>query len=126
MVATARPSTIALRDYQQEAIEAINQAEMDGIASPPVALPTGCGKTIIFSHLIDQRPGRSLVLAHQGELIQQSVDKLKMVNPDLSVGIVKAEAKQVGAPVVVGSVRTLSRPNRLEQLDQDFGVVVVD
>jgi ATP-dependent helicase IRC3 len=70
MIAAASPHTLALRGYQQEAIEAINHAEMDGITRPLVALPTGIGKTVIFSHLIDQRAGRPLVLAHRDELIR--------------------------------------------------------
>jgi ATP-dependent helicase IRC3 len=91
-----------------------------------VALPTGTGKTVIFSHLIDQRPGRSLVLAHRDELIRQTVDKLLLVNPDCAVGVVKAEENELFAPVVVGSVQTLSRPNRLEQITPDFDTIIVD
>jgi ATP-dependent helicase IRC3 len=126
MVTATKAPTIALRPYQEEAIEAINHAEMGGIDRPLVALPTGTGKTVIFSHLIDQRPGRALVLAHRDELIRQAVDKLLMVNPDFDIGIVKAEENEVSAPVVVASVQTLSRPNRLAQLWQDFRTVIVD
>jgi superfamily II DNA or RNA helicase len=39
---------------------------------------------------------------------------------------VKAERNDVLAPVVVASVQTLSRQSRLDQLPQQFGVVVVD
>jgi ATP-dependent helicase IRC3 len=99
---------------------------MDGITRPLVALPTGTGKTVIFSHLIDQRVGRSLVLAHRDELIRQTVDKLLLVNPDCKVGVVKAEENELFAPVVVGSVQTLSRPNRLEQMVPDFDTVIID
>jgi ATP-dependent helicase IRC3 len=127
MTATAtRPSAIALRPYQEEAIDAINDAAEVGITRPLVALPTGTGKTVIFAHLIGQRRGRSLVLAHRDELIRQAVDKLLMVNPDFNLGVVKAEDNEVSAPVVVASVQTLSRPNRLEQLDCDFNTVIVD
>jgi superfamily II DNA or RNA helicase len=99
---------------------------MDGITRPLVALPTGTGKTVVFSHLIDQRPGRALVLAHRDELIRQAVDKLLMINPDFHIGVVKAEENQIAAPVVVGSVQTLARSNRLEQLSTHFNTVIVD
>jgi ATP-dependent helicase IRC3 len=127
MVTATRPTTtLTLRPYQEEAIEAINDTGNDGITRPLVALPTGTGKTVVFAHLIDQRPGRSLVLAHRDELIRQAVDKLLLVNPDFDIGIVKAGENEADAPVVVASVQTLSRERRLAQLLCDFKTVVVD
>jgi ATP-dependent helicase IRC3 len=123
---TAKSPSISLRPYQTGALEAIDREEKEGITRPLVVLPTGTGKTVIFSHLIAQRPGRSLVLAHRDELIRQTFDKLKMVSPDLEVGIVKAKENNLDAPVVVASVQTLSRPNRLEQIGTDFTSVTVD
>src|SRR5919106_352585 len=120
MITATKDPTIALRPYQAEAIEAINLAETDGVTRPLVALPTGTGKTVVFAHLIDQRPGRALVLAHRDELIRQAEDKLLLVNPDFQIGVVKAGENEIDAPVVVASVQTLSRPNRLEQLVPDF------
>src|ERR671914_1463617 len=103
MVTATEPSSIALRSYQGEAIASVNEAVEDSVRRPLVALPIGTGKTVIFSHLIDQRAGRSLVLAHWDELIRQTVDKLLLVNPDCKVGVVKAEENELFAPVVVGS-----------------------
>jgi ATP-dependent helicase IRC3 len=125
MTTETRP-TLALRPYQEEAIEAINGASQEDIRRPLVALPTGTGKTVVFAHLIDQMPGRSLVLAHRDELIRQSVDKLLTVNPTMDIGVVKAGENETGAPVVVASVQTLSRPNRLAQVGHDFPLVIVD
>jgi ATP-dependent helicase IRC3 len=126
MVTATKAPTITLRPYQEEAIVAVNEAAEDGITRPLVALPTGTGKTVIFSHLIDQRAGRSLVLAHRDELIRQTVDKLLLVNPDCKVGVVKAEENQLFGPVVVGSVQTISRTNRLEQMAPNFDTIIVD
>src|ERR671919_2596176 len=121
-----KPTALALRPYQEESIQAINAAHEEGTTRPLIALPTGTGKTIIFAHLIAQRVGRSLVLAHRDELIRQAADKLLMVNPDFNLGVVKAGENEVGAPVVVASVQTLSRPNRLAQVCADFPLVIVD
>jgi superfamily II DNA or RNA helicase len=114
------------RPYQTEAVNAVLQAAGQGVQHPLIALPTGTGKTIVFALLLQQRPGRSLILAHRDELIQQAVDKLHLVVPDLSIGVVKAERDEHAAPVVVGSVQTLQRPQRLARLTPDFHTVVID
>jgi len=43
--------TIELRPYQKEALDAILSAEKQNITKQLVVLPTGAGKTILFSHL---------------------------------------------------------------------------
>ena len=52
-----------------------------------VSLPTGTGKTLVFAQLINERPGRALVLAHRDELIRQAVYKLRIVNPEFDIGL---------------------------------------
>jgi superfamily II DNA or RNA helicase len=111
------------RPYQREAVEAIVAAEAQGCRRQLVALPTGTGKTVVFALLLQQRDGRALVLAHRDELIHQAVDKLHLVDPTMSIGVVKAERD---APVVVASVQTLSRSQRLERLTPDFTAIVID
>jgi ATP-dependent helicase IRC3 len=117
---------LQLRPYQTEALQAIAEAEKRGVTRPLIALPTGTGKTVIFAHFIQQRPGRALVLAHRDELINQAAEKFSLVDPTLDVGIVKAERNELHTAVVLASVQTLSRPHRLAQLDTDFGTVVCD
>ena len=106
-------TSITPRPYQREAVHAILEAHEQGIRRPLVALPTGSGKIIIFALLAQQRGGRTLVLAHRDELIQQAVDKLQLVMPDLDIGLVKAEHNDTEAPCVIASVQTLARTNRL-------------
>lgn len=122
----ATPRKLALRPYQEAALEAVSQAEARGVRRPLVALPTGTGKTIVFAALARQRGGRALILAHRDELIQQAADKMMMVDPAAEVGIVKAERDEHSAPTVVASVQTLARPARLARLRPDLRTVVVD
>ena len=117
---------IFLRPYQRECIESIESAEKNGTNRQLVALPTGTGKTIIFTTVAKNRNGRTLILAHRDELIEQAVDKLTMVWDDAKVGVVKAERNEIDKQVVVGSVQTVSRENRLEQLPNDFDFIVTD
>ena len=135
---------IELRPYQNEALEAIEVFEKNGTLRQLVSLPTGTGKTILFctakadrsalSSQAKRRNGRTLILAHRDELIQQAVEKLSMVACDalhdafyrdnVSAGVVKAERNETDKQVVVGSVQTVSRENRLEQLPTDFDFII--
>jgi superfamily II DNA or RNA helicase len=122
-------SEVKLRDYQREAVSAIRTAWNSGTRRPACVLPTGAGKTVVFSDLItrDLRDGtdRVLVLAHRDELIRQAVKKIKDVAPYLRVGVCKAGEDQVGAPVVVGSVQTMRNEARRRRV-RNVGLVVVD
>src|SRR5262245_23042543 len=115
-----------LRPYQQEALAAIDAAEVRGIRRPFLALPTGTGKTVVFAHLIQQHGGRSLVLVHRDELIWQAAEKLQIIAPDVDLGIVKATKDEVDAGCVLASVQALSRETRLARLPRGFQTVIVD
>lgn len=117
---------ITLRAYQIEALDAIEAADQRGERHPLVALPTGTGKTVVFSELIRRRAARALVLVHRDELVVQTVEKLALIAPDLAVGIVKAERDEYDAPIVVASVQTLSREHRLARVVADFDTITVD
>ena len=107
-----------LRPYQIETLNAITAAFQRGVTRQLVALPTGCGKTVIFSNLPaalrDILPGQILVLAHREELLDQAADKLRAWNRNLTVSIEQAHRHaDPSADVVVASVPTLGRANSL-------------
>lgn len=117
---------INLRDYQREAKDAVWSAWGRGVQRPGVVLPTGSGKTVIFSHMIDHYlaawPYRVVVLVHRDELADQAIAKLAQVAPDITVGKVKAADNELSARVLVCSVQTVSRDNRLAQLLDSQGL----
>ena len=126
MTATSLP----LRGYQRDAIDAVHAAWDLGIRRPAVVLPTGAGKTVIFAHLIREhmisdRFGKPLVIVHRDELIKQAASKIKDVDPRISIGIVKAGQNEVHADVLVASIQTIRKNARLSQL-QGIGLVIVD
>jgi len=119
------------RPYQIEAKNAI-EAEWDkGVKKTLLVLPTGTGKTIVFSKVIEDRVRegeRVLVLAHRSELLDQAADKLYK-STGLMTATEKAEESSIGSwfRVVVGSVQTLMREKRLAQFPADhFGSIIVD
>lgn len=118
--------SLTLRPYQVEAkaeVLAIEPGEPGMIV-----LPTGTGKTVVFSSAIVERGGTGLILAHRDELLKQARDKLLQVAPELEMGIgfVKAKLDDIGSQIVIASVQTLASPRRLARLPKEFGLVVVD
>lgn len=108
-----------LRLYQQEAIDAILSDWNEGALNVVLALPTGLGKTAVGIHLLRQTMGsgeRALWLAHRDELIQQPLVRFQRQWPGAGVGIVKAERDDISARVVLGSVQTVCRPERMARL----------
>lgn len=120
-----------LRPYQQRAKESIQAEWAKGVSKTLLVLPTGTGKTIVFSKLIEDcvRAGeRVLVLAHRGELLDQAADKLSK-STGLMCATEKAEESCLGSffRVVVGSVQTLMREKRLNQFNPDyFDSIIID
>lgn len=122
-----------LRPYQEEAVTALEVSELQ---RPAVVLPTGTGKTVIFSHLARRHLGthgtRVMILVHRDELADQALSKLHAVAPHLRLGKVKASDNETGADVMVCSVQTLARKSRLDQLLAaermlgKVGLVIVD
>lgn len=114
-----------LRPYQQEALDAIDAALSRGVRRQLLALPTGGGKTVVFSELVRRRPGRALILAHRDRLIQQAHDKLATVIDPAQLGIVKAGQNHFAAKTIVASVQTLARPRRRSVLPP-FDTIIID
>lgn len=120
-----------LRPYQEEARRAILSEWEDGRRRTLLVLPTGTGKTIVFSAVIADRVqagDRVLVLAHRGELLEQAADKLQK-STGLGCAVEKAENTSAGSwfRVTVGSVQSMMQPRRLAQFPEDwFDTIVID
>ena len=106
----------ALRPYQERSVNAVRYSYRDGKKSPLLVLPTGGGKTIVFSYITEaaSRRGHSvLILVHRIELLRQTSEKLTeygvahgLINPRFTPKYFEA--------VQVASVQTLVR--RLENI----------
>lgn len=124
-----------LREYQREAIEAVEHSWADGITRPVIVLPTGVGKSLVIAGFVDRhierlrKEGlRILVLAHREELLEQNEAKIKALVPGVWTAVVKGSRGVTThrfADVIVASVQTLARPKRREAVDR-IGMIIVD
>lgn len=143
---SAHGAVINLREYQKDAISELFRA-WPSMKRPAVVLPTGSGKTVIFSHLardfhrwrtavdgsnLGNGGERVLILVHRDELAEQAIRKLHDTAPDLEIGKIKAERNDLESVVTVASVQTLSRSSRLQQFQfsqepyGDVGLIITD
>lgn len=118
-----------LRPYQKEAKDAILKS-WEEYQRSLLVLPTGTGKTIVFSKVAEERAkaGRVLIMAHREELLQQAADKI-WKSCGISCSLEKAEVSCLDSeePVTVGSVQTLMSERRLSRFSPDhFRTVIVD
>ncbi len=101
-----------LRPYQLEAVHAVIAARKRGVRRMVLALPTGAGKTIVFSELIRRAKYDVLVLAHRDELLVQAKEKIEAAlarsndnrRVDIERGMKRASKR---ARVLVASIRSL-------------------
>lgn len=118
-----------LRDYQLKCADAIIE-EFREHGSTLIVIPTGGGKTQIFSEIVRRfLPARSLILVHREELVFQAkarIEKIAGVACEIEMAEMTAETSLFSrTPCVIASVATLHR--RLAKFDPaDFGLVVCD
>lgn len=92
-----------------------------------IVLSTGMGKTITGLALAHRMNARTLWLAHREELITQPAKALKLVWPEATSGVVKAERNEYARQVVFASIQSAQQPKRAATLvGEGFGLVVVD
>lgn len=115
-----------LRPYQHEALAAIDR-ELARARSTLIVLPTGTGKTTVFSvaaqRWVQERSERVLVLADREELLDQARRRLDLFGVDARIE--QGQRSAGAARVVVASVATMVR--RLDRWPGDaFGLVIED
>ena len=116
-----------LRPYQLDAVQRIREAYRQRHRSVLFVLPTGGGKTVVFSHIAEQaaaKGSRICILVHRQELLRQASTSLASLG--VRHGLISPRhAMDLSAPVQVASVQTLAR--RLHKLPASmFQLLVVD
>lgn len=120
---------LQLRPYQQEAVDAVYAHLRDRDDNPCIVLPTGTGKSLcigkIASDAVLQWNGRVLILAHVKELLEQNAGKVKLLCPEIPIGIYSAglNSKDTDNPVIVAGIQSVY--NKACDLGA-FDLVIVD
>jgi superfamily II DNA or RNA helicase/diadenosine tetraphosphate (Ap4A) HIT family hydrolase len=114
------------RPVQREALDALEQTRIAGHAAGLVVMATGLGKTWLAA-FDTARPQfrRILFVAHREEILRQSRDVFRIVQPDADLGMFTGSERTSGGRIVFASVQRLA--GRLDEFDPDeFDYIVVD
>jgi len=122
---------IILRPYQQEAVEAVYRHLRQRDDNPCVVIPTAGGKTPVMATIcrdaVAKWNGRVLILAHVKELLEQAVEKLHLMAPDLwnRIGVYSAGlgSRDTEHPIIVAGIQSVYQ--RAAELDA-FDLIIVD
>lgn len=114
------------RPIQREALDALEATRVAGHRAGLVVMATGLGKTWLAA-FDSNRPAfrKVLFVAHRDEILRQSLEVFRRVQPEQSLGIYMGVEKDRHASVVFAGVQTLVR--HLDEFDpHDYDYVVVD
>lgn len=111
-----------LRPYQSRLVDKAHAA-LKKHKNTLCLAATGAGKTIMMSALAGKVGGKTLILQHRQELVEQNLAKFRKVNPDWKVSIFDAQTKSMAGDAVFAMAQTLVR--NLDALPQ-FGHLIHD
>ena len=120
---------LMLRPYQQAAVEAVYDYLRRHDDNPAVVLPTASGKSWVIAQLVADAVrtwgGRVLVLAHVKELLEQNAEKIRLLCPEIPIGVYSAGLKRrdTDEPAIVAGIQSVYK--RACELDA-FDLVIVD
>jgi hypothetical protein len=120
-----------LRPYQSEAVAAVYDHLRNREDHPCVVIPTAGGKTPVMASLcrdaVQRWNGRVLILAHVKELLEQAVEKLHAMAPDLwmQIGVYSAglKSRDTDHPIIVAGIQSVYK--RASELDA-FDLILID
>ena len=129
--ACAQQPVITLRPYQAQAVDAVYEHLRTRDDNPCVVLPTASGKTPLMATIcrdaVQKWDGRVLILAHVKELIEQAVDKLHVMAPDLwhQIGCHSAglKSRDTDHAIIVAGIQSVYR--KAAELDR-FDLILID
>ena len=120
-----------LRDYQEQAVNALLVHLEYRQGNPCIVIPTGGGKSIVLAEYIrrcqQKWPGvRAIVLAHVKELVRQNTEKMRAVNPHADVGVYSAglKSRDTGHDILFAGIQSVYKKSFSDI--GGFDLVVID
>ena len=109
-----------LYDYQEEAVQAMQQAKGGVLVSP-----AGSGKTYMGIELAKRIGKKTLWLCHTGDLLRQAKSDILTLYPNAKIGLTTEGKLEIGEDFTVSTVQTMVKIDPSLYKDK-FDVVICD
>lgn len=116
-----------LREKQLVVFEEMRNLLERGGSQGYVKLPTGVGKTVLFTEFLEALGTKTLIAVPTKTLLHQTVKKLKQFAPTVGAGKVYEKAKEFGKDVIVTTYASLVRQIEKGTIKpEEFGLIILD
>ncbi|MBA4320268.1 MAG: restriction endonuclease subunit R [Flavobacterium sp.] len=114
---------IDLKNEQKDMISQMLKQTNGILVAPP-----GSGKTIMALEIITRLKLPAIIFVHRNQLLHQWVERIEQFLgiPKAHIGIISGVKKKLGKQITVASLQSLVRYKNLKELQDKFGVVIVD
>lgn len=118
-----------LRWYQQQAVESVYQHLREKDTNPCIVIPTGGGKTPIIATIAHDATkiwgGRICLVADRKELLTQTTETLRRIDPTLDIGVYSASLKSRVKKAAITVAQIQSIYNKATKFDP-WDLILVD
>ncbi len=119
--------TEILRERQVPIFEDLRDYIEQGGKAGYVKLPTGVGKTVLFTELIEALDFKTLIVVPTTPLVEQTEERLEEFAPDLDVEKIYGYAKEHGRQVTIITYDSFVSQVRDEKINpEDYDCLILD
>lgn len=116
-----------LFDSQMNAFEALRLSLEGAAIDGYIRLPTGSGKTVLFTEFVEATDLRTLVVVPTRLLVEQTEEKFEQFAPAVETGKVHSDAKEWGRQVTITTYSSFLRGVESEKIDPaDYDLLILD
>ncbi len=124
---SSAPGEPTLRPYQMDVFNSITSALKEGKQEGYIKLPTGTGKTVLFTEFLEASRMKTLLVVPSQILVNQAGKEVKKFATSLDMGKIYAESNTHGKHVTITTYDSLVNKVASGEIDpKQYGLLILD
>ncbi|MBI2028502.1 MAG: DEAD/DEAH box helicase family protein [Candidatus Levybacteria bacterium] len=116
-----------LFDPQMNAFEALRKSIEEGVTEGYIRLPTGSGKTVVFTEFVEATDLKTLIVVPTQILVDQTEERFEEFAPTVETGKVYARSKEYEKPVTIITYASfLKDVESVKMKPEDYELLILD